>query len=87
MALLNRIFGRSESSGKVASERLRKVVVQDRANVSPQTMDQMRTQVLNKLAEYMEVDEKNSSITISANEGSVNLVANIPIRRMKRGKH
>lgn len=86
MPLLSRFFGRSESSGKVATERLRQVVVQDRANVSPQTMDQMRTKVLRDIAEYMDVDEQNSSITISAADGNVKLVASIPIRRMKRGK-
>ncbi|HEX2999263.1 MAG TPA: cell division topological specificity factor MinE [Armatimonadota bacterium] len=85
MPLLNRLFGRSESSGQVAKERLRKVLVQDRANVSPQFMEAMRVNLTQVLSEYMDVDEGKSEISITSSDRNVALVANIPIRRMKRG--
>lgn len=86
MPFLSRLFGRPEPSGRVASERIRRVLVQDRASVSPQTMERMRVSLARALAEFMEVDEQNSVITITDTGGAVSLVATVPIRKMKRGK-
>ena len=86
MPFLSRLFGRPEPSGKVASERIRRVLVQYRASVSPQTMERMRANLTRVLSEFMDVDEQNSVITITDTGGAVSLVATVPIRRMKRGK-
>ncbi len=60
--------------------------LQDRASVSPQTMERMRANLTRVLSEFMDVDEQNSVITITDTGGAVSLVATVPIRRMKRGK-
>jgi len=86
MPFLSRLFGRPEASGQVARERLRRVVTQDRASVSPQTMELMRARLTRVLSEFMEVDEANSVVTITNANGAVSLVATVPIRRLKRGK-
>ncbi|MBI3948635.1 MAG: cell division topological specificity factor MinE [Armatimonadetes bacterium] len=84
MVSLSRLFGRSERSSEVAKDRLRRVVAQDRTNVSPAVMEGVRAEMVRVLSGYMEVDEQNSQITIDSSGRSVNLVATVPIRRVKR---
>lgn len=84
MLSLNRWFGRGDSSGQVAKERLQRVLVQDRVNVQPDTMETVKQQILDTLSEFMEIDEKNSEVKINSSERTVSFTANIPIRKMKR---
>lgn len=82
---LTRVFGKESSSSKnVAKERLRLVLVHDRANVSPEILESLRNDLIKVISEYMEIDSKSLEVSLSNEEGSVALVANIPIVRMKR---
>ena len=42
---LKRLLGKKESSGSVARRRLQLVIINDRANVSPEIMDNMRAEI------------------------------------------
>jgi len=86
MPFLSRLFGRPEASGKVAKERLRSVITHDRASVSPQTMEMLRQRLTRAVAEFMDIDEANSAITITNRNGALSLVATVPIRGIKRRK-
>ncbi|MDI3480488.1 MAG: cell division topological specificity factor [Tepidanaerobacteraceae bacterium] len=84
-----KIFGREDVSSKdIAKERLRLILVHDRANVSPKFLEMIKSQLINIISDYMEIEEdgmeikltrmkKDEEITVPA------LVANIPIRKMK----
>lgn len=84
-------FLKQESSSKsVAKERLTAVLAQDRANCSPELIDVIKVEILKALSAYVDVDSDNqnlsvqiSSIECKGKNQSV-LVANIPIRSMKR---
>lgn len=84
MPFLNRLFNRQEPSRDVAKQRLKQVLVQDRANVSPQFKEQVRARLTRVLSELMDVDESNTEISFSQAGGSIQLVASVPIRQMKR---
>ncbi len=86
MLSLKSLFGRGggDASSDVAKERLRKVLVQDRANISPQFIASVQANVTRALAEYMDIDTENSSVTIDHSGRNISLVANIPIQRIKR---
>ena len=81
--LLGRLFGR-ESSKDVAKERLRLVLVHDRSQMSPQLLENLKTDLLRVIGEYMEIDAEGFLVDLQTNENQVALVANIPVRRMKR---
>lgn len=81
--LLGRLFGR-ESSKDVAKERLRLVLVHDRSQMSPQLLENLKTDLLRVIGEYMEIDPDGFLVDLQTNENQVALVANIPVRRMKR---
>jgi len=82
---INRIFGRESSSSKnVAKERLRLVLVHDRAGVSPELLESLKADLINVISNYMEIDEDALEVSLDSSENQVALVANIPVKKMKR---
>lgn len=84
--IINRLFGRGTTGSKdIAKERLRLVLVHDRVNVSPQFIETLKEDIVRSISTYMEIDEKGMEVSLSSSNSSVALIANIPVRRMKRG--
>ena len=57
-------FCRKKSSGNVAKDRLKLVLVSDRANCSPDIMEQIQKDIINVLSKYVEIDQSLSLIHI-----------------------
>lgn len=83
---LGRMFRRDDSS-QTAKERLHLVLVHDRANVSSHVMEALREELIEVISKYMEFDEEEIDVSLDHDDQSVALVANIPIREVKRGLH
>ena len=85
-------FFKKKSSGSVAKDRLKLVLVSDRANCSPELMEQIKNDIINVISKYVEIDAEGLDIKIAQTEsegdnGSVPaLFANIPIRDLKAKK-
>jgi cell division topological specificity factor len=86
LELLQRIFRREthKSSKHVAQERLRLVLMHDRMDLSPQVLEDLRTDLMNVIKDYMEIDENEMMINLEQDNKCVALVANIPVVKMKR---
>lgn len=88
LEFLSRVFGRETTSSKnVAKERLRLVLVHDRANVSPELLSSLKNDLIKVISNYMEIDEQALEVSLDSNDNQVALVANIPVKRMKRSKN
>lgn len=83
MTLLDRIFGRTENSKSVAKDRLKLVLLHDRADIPAPVMEQMRKEIIAVIARYVEINESELQIDLERADSEVALVANIPIRRVK----
>lgn len=83
---LSRFLGAREQtgSGHAAKERLRLVLVHDRASVAPELLDMLKEDLLQVISRYLEVDSAGLAVALERSEDSVALVANIPIRRVRR---
>lgn len=82
---ITRLFSRESSGSKsIAKERLQLVLVHDRANVSPQLLQLLKVDLIQVISNYMEIDEGNLDVSLEKYEDRVALVANIPVKRMKR---
>jgi cell division topological specificity factor len=82
---LLRIFGKeSVSSKNVAKERLRLILVHDRADVSPQLLEALKEDLIKVISNYMEIDENALEVNLDTSDKTVALVANIPVIKMKR---
>ncbi len=85
---LARLLGRESPGSKdVAKERLRLVLVHDRADVSPQLLQLLKNDMVEVISKYMEIDEKGLDVTLERADNQVALVASIPVKKMKRVAH
>lgn len=79
-----------DTSKDVAKERLKLVLVHDRANCSPEFLERVKEDLLRAIKEYMDIDEEMLDIkitkTVDDKTGKPALIANIPIKNMKRNK-
>ena len=82
-------FFKKKSSSNVAKDRLKLVLVSDRANCSPDIMEQIKNDIIHVISKFIEIDLEGLDIKIEQTEsdgtnGSVPaLFANIPIKDMK----
>ena len=87
MDFLKKIFGGgNDGSGQKAKDRLKIVLIHDRTDISPQLLDNLRDEIVDILAKYMDIDTQKIEINLDHDDDAVALVANIPILRIKRGK-
>ena len=82
---LMKIFGKKENSGKIARDRLKVVLIHDRANISPEVMDNLKNDIIRVISNYMEIDQQDMDIALEQDANSVALIANIPVNRVKHG--
>ncbi|SDP52625.1 cell division topological specificity factor MinE [Selenomonas ruminantium] len=83
---LMKIFGKKEQSGKIAHDRLKVVLIHDRANISPEVMDNLKNDIIKVISNYMEINQHDMEISLANDDDSVALVANIPVSSMKHDK-
>ncbi|MGI6588354.1 MAG: cell division topological specificity factor MinE [Peptococcia bacterium] len=77
--------GKQEPSSKsIAKERLRLVLVHDRASISPQLLEDLKEDMLKVISSYMEIDEKGTEVTLNSDDTSVALMASIPVIKINR---
>ena len=82
-------LGRKRTSRDVAKERLKLVLIHDRANVSPQFLEMVKGEIIKVIQNYLEIDEEALDIQLTKTvseegEGVVPaLIANIPIKSVK----
>lgn len=81
---ITRLFGQQKQSRETAKERLRLVLIHDRASISPSVMGELKEELIAVISRYMEIDEDAIEINLSDVEDSVALVANIPVKNLKR---
>lgn len=85
-------FFKKKSSGSVAKDRLKLVLVSDRANCSPEIMEQIKNDIIKVISRYVEIDAEGLDIRITQTESEGNngtvpaLYANIPIRDLRNPK-
>ena len=77
---------KKKNTGSVAKDRLKLLLVSDRANCSPDVMEQIKNDIINVISKYMDIDVQGLDIQITQteSEGTVPaLFANIPIKDLK----
>ena len=83
MGILN-IFDKKPRSGEIAKNRLQLVLIQDRMNTSPEIVEQLKSDILEVMLKYVDIDEDELDIDMTDAEETASLVCNIPIKAWKR---
>ena len=81
---ISRWLRRGKGSKTTGKSRLQLILVHDRTGVSPEILDALREDMFRAISKYFVVQEEDVEMSLERDEGSVALVANIPILRMKR---
>jgi len=84
LEFITKLFGKESGSRNVAKERLRLVLLHDRASISPQLLEALKLDLIQVISNYMVVDETNLEVNLDSSGNTVALVANIPVKGMKK---
>lgn len=72
---------------EVARDRLKLILIHDRGEIAPDTIEKIRSEILDVISKYIDIQADNVEISVSrANddgENSSSLVANIPIKSIR----
>ena len=82
-------FFKKKNSADEARDRLKLLLVSERSNCSPETMELIKNDIIKVISKYMEIDPQGLDIQITQNDEEHSgpaLFANIPIREMKKKK-
>jgi cell division topological specificity factor len=83
------LFQKKPASKDIARDRLKLVLIHDRANCSSQLLEMLKTDIIKVISNYMEIDEQELDIQITQTNNDRNdsvpvLYANIPIKSMRK---
>lgn len=80
-------FNKEENKSKnVAKDRLKLVLIHDRAMLSSGMLEQMKDDIIAVISKYVEIDKESLNIDIAENPDNTRrttLVANIPLKSKK----
>ncbi len=72
-------FNRKTPSKNIAKDRLKLVLVHDRANTSTQLLEMLKNDIIKVIQSYMEVDEQELDIQITQGDGGSRGGQNVPM--------
>ena len=84
--LINKLLRRNPASASTARERLQLVLAHDRSDLSSEILDQMRREILEVVAKYVEIDMDEGAVSLETEDRMTALVANLPIKRTLNGQ-
>jgi cell division topological specificity factor len=83
MSFLDKLFGRKTSADS-AKERLQLVLIHDRTDLTPAELDSLRDDLIATISRHVSIDEDNVQIDVEHDGRSQRLVADIPLKSVKR---
>lgn len=85
MSFWSRLFGREleRESAEVAKQRLQLVLAQDRLNISPETLELLKDELMAVISHHIEIDQANVQVSMTHTAQGTCLIANIPVIRIR----
>ncbi|GAA0114292.1 MULTISPECIES: cell division topological specificity factor MinE [Clostridium] len=83
-----KLFSNKASSKGIATDRLKLILIHDRANFSPDLLNMIKGDLLEVISKYVEIDDSEVDVKITKTEeiqgSSPALIASIPIKNIKQ---
>lgn len=80
MNLFSRMFkGNRKTSRDIAKNRLQFVLVQDRVGLAPETMNELKDELIKLISKYVEIDQEGIEISLTKSGRRSRLTADIPV--------
>jgi cell division topological specificity factor len=87
---IDRILGRDKSSAKQAKERLKLVLIHDRTDLNPGTLDNLKDELIDVISRHVDIDPSSVQIKMTQDGRQQRLIADIPLNpagRRRSRKH
>ena len=85
-SFLERLFKREPNSASQAKERLKLVLIHDRVDITPAALAALKDELIEVISRYIEIDPEAVRIDIDQEGREQRLVADIPLRQVRRRK-
>lgn len=76
----DRLLGKEKRSANQAKERLKLVLIHDRTDLSPGTMDRLKDELIEVISRYVDIDPTAVRIDMTQDGREQRLLADIPLR-------
>ncbi|HKK90971.1 MAG TPA: cell division topological specificity factor MinE [Desulfobacteraceae bacterium] len=83
--MLQKITGRSKSSGNTAKKRLQFALVYDKLEINDSTLTSLQNDIVEVISKYFEIDTEGIQLELQRDNDVSALVFNTPIINIKRG--
>ena len=83
---LEKLFRREPNSASQAKERLKLVLIHDRTDMAPGTLEEMKDELIAVISRYVDIEPEAVRIDITQEGREQRLIADIPLRPAKRRK-
>lgn len=87
---IDRILGRDKRSAKQAKERLKLVLIHDRTDLNPGTLDSLKDELIDVISRHVDIDPSAVRIEMTQDGRQQRLIADIPLNpagRRRSRKH
>jgi len=81
---IERLLGRDRQSARQAKERLKLVLIHDRTNLSPGTLEDLKNDLIAAISRHVSIDANAVRIEMSQEGREQRLIADIPLRTVTR---
>jgi len=81
---LEKLFRREPNSASQAKERLKLVLIHDRTDMAPGTLEVMKDELIAVISRYVDIEPEAVRIDITQEGREQRLIADIPLRPAKR---
>jgi cell division topological specificity factor len=82
--VLERLFGREKRSARQAKERLKTVLVHDRTDLSSETLNLLKDDLITAISRHVDIDPRAVKIEMTQDGRQQRLIANIPLHPVTR---
>lgn len=82
-AFLERLAGKKATSATMAKERLKLVLINDRTDLTAETMDKLKDELLKVISHYIEIEPGSISISMTQEGREQRLIADIPLKKSR----
>ena len=83
-SFLDRVLGKERKSANQAKERLKLVLIHDRTDLAPGTMERLKDDLIEVISRYVDIDPSAVRIDMTQDGREQRLLADIPLRPVGR---
>jgi cell division topological specificity factor len=83
-SFLAKLLGRNQSSAQTAKERMKLVLIHDRIDLTPDSLEKLKDELIEVISRHIEIDPNAVRIEMEQEGREQRLIADIPLQTARR---